>query len=602
MGAMILSLSFVIWISLADSTRYSRGRDQLPYTIPGCQVQSYGAINYLEKVLLEPERSTLGRLVLRSLGTRGIDSVTKWFHPDSSGELWHAWCRNKVHNWTAEETILWLINYAKLPEYERLFHQAKISGSSIPRLLEPGFINSYDLDYMGSSFSMLMERVVDIILFGPPEKDPSVYLLLAILVLLIVFLTCLVTVCLTRDFCKPEKITLEYEGLAESKEILHVLQKNVSNQIDACKSNTDNCIALHHGNGDSDKISEDVCDTNHYKLNWNEFSETVIHSGRSILFSAAKFSVFVSLLRESYISEAKCLLKEIKNIAQKLSAVEDLYFESRSNNCLLGFSHRNEECANEEICHMNEVIVEVSNLKFEAEKRNKRWSSIFASIRRAYMESGQCNGDNRYATTGNSALGTIHKLINSGVDREKIEPLKNVAVIGSDKSHKLLDKPDEHFSLIGIKRDPSDGSKSLNGTQVTSDNVENHMHLSDNGFDSSSCILHKDDTRDHSYSNLHSTKIPTFIHLSRSSEKSSGNSQGKCRGSSKSGSVLPSSSLIQTHSDTSNHTPLTVQITDSDSSYIVSTGKLRIPFSDFTNTSVTQIKHSGLRKPKPVKT
>lgn len=61
----------------------------------------------------------------------------KAFHGDdkhiSVDELWRAWIRSEVHNWTSEETVEWLVNQVELPQYVQIFQQNAIDGSSLPR-------------------------------------------------------------------------------------------------------------------------------------------------------------------------------------------------------------------------------------------------------------------------------------------------------------------------------------------------------------------------------------------------------------------------------------------------------------------------------------
>ncbi|VDQ14349.1 unnamed protein product [Trichobilharzia regenti] len=60
-------------------------------------------------------------------------------------------------------------------------------------------------------------------------------------------------------------------------------------------------------------------------LNWDELTKSVIRSGAAgLLFSASTFSLFVSLLSESYFAELNYLRKEVSRTTEKLSRVENL--------------------------------------------------------------------------------------------------------------------------------------------------------------------------------------------------------------------------------------------------------------------------------------
>lgn len=48
-------------------------------------------------------------------------------------ELWDAWLRSEVHNWTIEQTTDWLAQSVQLPQYVDLFKQHKVTGAALPR-------------------------------------------------------------------------------------------------------------------------------------------------------------------------------------------------------------------------------------------------------------------------------------------------------------------------------------------------------------------------------------------------------------------------------------------------------------------------------------
>lgn len=54
-------------------------------------------------------------------------------------ELWRAWKVSEVHNWTLEETLEWLKNSVKLPQYADLFTQNQIDGTTLPRFADKFF-------------------------------------------------------------------------------------------------------------------------------------------------------------------------------------------------------------------------------------------------------------------------------------------------------------------------------------------------------------------------------------------------------------------------------------------------------------------------------
>lgn len=48
-------------------------------------------------------------------------------------ELWDAWLKSEVHNWTVDQTIDWLSNCVELPQYVENFLQHKVTGANLPR-------------------------------------------------------------------------------------------------------------------------------------------------------------------------------------------------------------------------------------------------------------------------------------------------------------------------------------------------------------------------------------------------------------------------------------------------------------------------------------
>lgn len=48
-------------------------------------------------------------------------------------ELWEAWLRSEVHNWTIEQTSEWLTSNVELPQYMPTFIQHRVTGATLPR-------------------------------------------------------------------------------------------------------------------------------------------------------------------------------------------------------------------------------------------------------------------------------------------------------------------------------------------------------------------------------------------------------------------------------------------------------------------------------------
>ncbi|XP_055709360.1 stromal interaction molecule homolog isoform X2 [Phlebotomus papatasi] len=87
-------------------------------------------------------------------------------------ELWEAWLRSEVHNWTVEQTTEWLAQSVQLPQYVELFKQHKVAGATLPRLA----VNN--MHYVGNVLGIkdpihkqkIALKAMDVVLFGPPRE------------------------------------------------------------------------------------------------------------------------------------------------------------------------------------------------------------------------------------------------------------------------------------------------------------------------------------------------------------------------------------------------------------------------------------------------
>ncbi|XP_063366153.1 stromal interaction molecule homolog isoform X2 [Cydia amplana] len=106
----------------------------------------------------------------------GYEKRQRAFHHNddmhiSVKELWEAWLRSEVHNWTAEQTVEWLTQSVDLPQYRSLFLQHKITGATLPRLA----VNN--MQYLSNVLGIkdpihkqkLALKAMDVVLFGPPK-------------------------------------------------------------------------------------------------------------------------------------------------------------------------------------------------------------------------------------------------------------------------------------------------------------------------------------------------------------------------------------------------------------------------------------------------
>ncbi|KAL0129803.1 hypothetical protein PUN28_001808 [Cardiocondyla obscurior] len=101
-------------------------------------------------------------------------------------ELWEAWLRSEVHNWTIEQTSEWLTSNVELPQYVPTFIQHRVTGATLPRLA----VNNmhYLNNVLGIKDPIHKQKIalkaMDVVLFGPP-KDTGHNLKDLILVILL---------------------------------------------------------------------------------------------------------------------------------------------------------------------------------------------------------------------------------------------------------------------------------------------------------------------------------------------------------------------------------------------------------------------------------
>ncbi|EDV40837.2 LOW QUALITY PROTEIN: uncharacterized protein Dana_GF10709 [Drosophila ananassae] len=107
----------------------------------------------------------------------GYEKRQKAFHFNddmhiSVKELWEAWLRSEVHNWTIEQTTDWLEQSVQLPQYVDLFKLHKVTGAALPRLA----VNN--LQYLSHVLGIkdpihkqkISLKAMDVVLFGPPRE------------------------------------------------------------------------------------------------------------------------------------------------------------------------------------------------------------------------------------------------------------------------------------------------------------------------------------------------------------------------------------------------------------------------------------------------
>uniref|UniRef100_A0A094ZJV2 Zinc finger HIT domain-containing protein 3 n=1 Tax=Schistosoma haematobium TaxID=6185 RepID=A0A094ZJV2_SCHHA len=353
-------------------------------------------------------------------------------------------------------------------------------------IFEPNVWEAHNFNNVNSLHSGLTNHVSNVNLFGPPERSPSIYLIVGVLMLFGLWFTSMLTICFVRILSKPGKSNLKHDGLLKSRKILQALEKNLSHQVETYDLKSLNVITSYDNNDNSDH------------LNWNEVNKILGQSKINMFFSNTQLSTLVSLLHESYIIEAKYLLEKISGTAQKLSVAEDLYIKSQTKKCLLIFPCYSKKCIDKEMYMvMNRVKNKVSDLKHEVITHNRRWRCILAVLHNSCTRFSGFYNVNDISTSSDSFKTTFE--CKESENPEQVQSFFKDTCDSKNESHLYIE-----WEIYYIRDSYICVARLIYGyTHYFSDNPQ------------------MVDANKQNYSNLHSTKIPTFIHFSLSSQKTS---------------------------------------------------------------------------------
>uniref|UniRef100_A0A182KEU3 SAM domain-containing protein n=1 Tax=Anopheles christyi TaxID=43041 RepID=A0A182KEU3_9DIPT len=166
----------------------------------------------------------------------GYEKRHKAFHFNddmhiSVKELWEAWLRSEVHNWTVDQTTEWLAQSVQLPQYVHLFRLHKVTGKVLPRLA----VNNmhYVSNVLGIKDPIHKQKIalkaMDAVLFGPPRETGTRWKDLLLVTLL---LTAIIGSWYAYHQNKSAKIHIrrmakDVEGLLKAEVALKEMQKEL---------------------------------------------------------------------------------------------------------------------------------------------------------------------------------------------------------------------------------------------------------------------------------------------------------------------------------------------------------------------------------------
>lgn len=90
-------------------------------------------------------------------------------------DLWRAWKKSQVYNWTVEEVTDWLDRHVELGQYVSTFKSAKIDGTMLPSIAIQN--NNFTRNVLKIKNAIHRQKIsvkaMDLILFGPPKDKPN---------------------------------------------------------------------------------------------------------------------------------------------------------------------------------------------------------------------------------------------------------------------------------------------------------------------------------------------------------------------------------------------------------------------------------------------
>lgn len=143
-------------------------------------------------------------------------------------DLWRAWKKSQVYNWTVEEVTDWLDRHVELGQYISTFKSAKIDGTMLPSIAIQN--NNFTRNVLKIKNAIHRQKIsvkaMDLILFGPPKDKPNyVKDLILVTSLCVALLGCGIA----YSFHKTSKIQMkkvmeEMENLQKAEDSLMELQ------------------------------------------------------------------------------------------------------------------------------------------------------------------------------------------------------------------------------------------------------------------------------------------------------------------------------------------------------------------------------------------
>ncbi|CAL8126025.1 unnamed protein product [Orchesella dallaii] len=145
-------------------------------------------------------------------------------------ELWDAWVKSEVHNWTVDEVAEWISAIVDLPHYQEKIKELKLNGTFLPRIAtnHRNFISAKLGIKDGITRQRLIVKAQDAVLFGSPKDNGYQTIIILKALLLLAITLCGWVFCCYKS-CQQDlsRMSKDMEALILAEQTLRNLQKEL---------------------------------------------------------------------------------------------------------------------------------------------------------------------------------------------------------------------------------------------------------------------------------------------------------------------------------------------------------------------------------------
>ncbi|XP_063412999.1 stromal interaction molecule 1-like isoform X3 [Mytilus trossulus] len=228
---------------LCDNSEQGGIKEECDEKDPSCSTDklSLEAINELHHMIDDDQdgnvnqQESKGFLKEELQYTGGSERVAIFHNNDSLisvDDLWKAWMKSDVYNWTVDDVVHWLESHVHLPQYSATFRAHNVIGRSMPRLAITKGTNTLKTELgikNGIHRQKISVQAMDLVLFGPPKDGHNVLKDIALILstFFVVGVSWFAYSQNKRSKCQLERMLREMENLQRADDEL----KDVQNKL-----------------------------------------------------------------------------------------------------------------------------------------------------------------------------------------------------------------------------------------------------------------------------------------------------------------------------------------------------------------------------------